>query len=506
MSWNELFIDQLARFGTKEPRYLVETILVATELNLMGGVIRLSSHYESVAAVQCIARTGHSFSPAALQPGEWSSTYGELRIALTGGFDVRNLPSGMAVRGQPVQFKVGFRGWSIADYAPVFSGHVQGIGRSGDQWYISIKSGMAALVNRFTATTGHTALFYDHPNTPTVLSADYTAGNATINVGSNTYPEKETGAKKYVIQITPTSGSPFWVTATGKGTGTFTGCSAAGILGTTAVDAVSGDLVTPFYHVEDHPVNIARKVIASTGAGTNGDYDTLPASWGIGLVDSFLDHDDMDTSVELIGPNVGTTYWNVIGNEAEESGLDWMQSWLNSAGMFITDRQGQITVRGGLNAVNWHYDLEVVTDADIVDIEEYETWDLSQNVEYDSMDFKFPGGSAGFGEDLTSRPIVGGRTRSLDFIDQNTANWPGEINDRIGPWDMRLAETVTLKLGGWRFAKLAPGSHIVISSKFFTTRSGMINQSFLVKSVEPDWFGSSTRIVAAHIPENSWDL
>ena len=68
---------------------------------------------------------------------------------------------------------------------------------------------------------------------------------------------------------------------TAKGSTSFT--IARGQFGTVDAAHSAGAEVRELIVFQEHPVSIALKVILSTGAGTNGAYDTLPSHWALGM-------------------------------------------------------------------------------------------------------------------------------------------------------------------------------------------------------------------------------
>lgn len=59
--------------------------------------------------------------------------------------------------------------------------------------------------------------------------------------------------------------------------------------GTTDAQHSSGAEVKEIIKFEEHPIAIALKVLTSTGAGTNGTYDTLPSHWALGIDQTLVD-------------------------------------------------------------------------------------------------------------------------------------------------------------------------------------------------------------------------
>lgn len=72
------------------------------------------------------------------------------------------------------------------------------------------------------------------------------------------------------------------ISYTGATTTTFTGC-VRGLFGTTAVAHSDGATISNFFVLEGNPLTLALQILTSTGAGTNGPYDVLPANAGLAI-------------------------------------------------------------------------------------------------------------------------------------------------------------------------------------------------------------------------------
>lgn len=496
MGWDSLFLSKL-QAGGLQPRYIIKSLSGAGFDTAGVHQLFLSSHDEGPYYHRVIARSGHRIASGAVRPGDWTTSIGEATIMLTGGYDPR---PGMA-RGMLVQVRVGFPGMGAASYEPVFTGHVVGLSRvSSGEWALTIRSVLSALLARSTQTASQTRLFYNVDDVSGTLAAAYTASDGTITVDDSSAVERET-AGKYLLQVTPDSGDPFLVTCSSVTADEFT-VSTAGVLGTTDADAASGNTWTSPALIEDHPVDVARKVILS--GGTGGTYDTLPDSWGVALLDDVVDHDDCDLTIALES-STSALNWLVVVDTPQDDGFTWLQSVLNPAGYFLCERQGRISVRMALAPEQWSLELATITDRDIVAFDRWDTWDPSQPVEYGRMRTRTAdGSSATTTETLTSLPARWSFKVELPFIDTNEATWMTAIRGRMGPWAMRLAEVVEITTVGWRFAHLAPGSSVLLSTRHVVGRVADYT-NWLVLQCEPDWFGATTRLVMARVSEQAGD-
>lgn len=75
---------------------------------------------------------------------------------------------------------------------------------------------------------------------------------------------------------------------------TFTGCL-RGQLGTVAATHDSGAQITNLVHLQGNPLTLALQIMMSTGTGSNGDYDVLPACAGLGIDQALVAIDKFTT-------------------------------------------------------------------------------------------------------------------------------------------------------------------------------------------------------------------
>lgn len=502
MAWSDGFNETIRlRNRARLPRYVVESI-DAPGFNNLGGVLRLSSHDQGPYYRRVIAATGHSITPGVVTPGEWSTVSSQARIAVTSRSDFR----GQIRRGQLAQIRMGFSGWSLSDFQPVFIGHIQDVPQAGPNgWAIDLRGITSSFSTRFNDDSSFDQyLFRNFPNT-TTLAANYTAGAATVQVSSVVGIERETGGN-YIFAITPTGGSTFYLTATGTAVGPlrYTGVSATAILGTTAVNATSGDAVAHGYMVNDSPTDIIRKLLVSYN-GDNGPYDTLPESWGIGMPSAFIDHNDIDNIEAAINPGGGSG-WHYAGFTSNSDVMSVLQAIMQPAGLYFTERQGNLTIRWGSALRDTELSRRVINERDIVALESYNSYSPQHPVEYRSVrSFTSSAIPSSLVEEITSRPILSNYDITLPYISDNQSAWRDFINTNLGPWKTRIPEVVSLTLTGWAFAGLCPGSYVVINCRDLMPRDRTANAEWYVLSCQPDWFGSTTKLIAAKVPTNETD-
>lgn len=500
VSWDHAFLAELQRDNPRR-RYVLDSV---------GGVgyvpgsssVWLSTHDEGAFHLPIIARSGHTFRAGSLQPGEWSSTLSELSIRLTRGWAYAL--SG-AARGQLYQLRMGFWGWKWSDYAPIFSGRIVGIrqGTEGD-WFLELRSVPGMLVSRATQAGLQTAIFYDLPQNGTTLATAIPAGAAsgtTFRVVSGAGIASETSGR-YLVEITPDSGDPYLLECSNFNAGTLTYTISGAVFGATIGAAKIGNDVRALAYVKDHPVDVVKKIITSTGAGTNGAYDTLPAAWGVGLPWSLLNLDDMDATKQVL--NTGTAAvsasWRVYSADPQDDGLGWLSSILNPAGLFLTEAEGGLSVRPATNSNGQQLEIDWIDDREIVALD-YDVWSPAAVVEYSRLRVTSPSGDSSSSEPLNSLPAALERTGALPYLDASEITWRLNVLERAVGWSTRLPESVTLTLMGLSRARLAPGSGLGIRSRRLESRNTS-DDLWMVTSCEPDWFGTSIRVQASRIPNS----
>jgi len=363
---------------------------------------------------------------------------------------------------------------------------------------------IASLVSRL-ATDASTAPLFSAlvDSAAEQLTATYNPASVVLAVTDTSAAERETGGS-YLLQMFPDTGDPFFLTATGKVAGGFTGVSLTGILGTAAV-CTAGNEVRFCAYIDEDPCDAARKVMASTGTGANGLYDKLPATWGVGVPQWVFDHDDIDLTALIVKPNGPNMEWDVYSTELQDDGLSWLQGVLSPAGLVLVERQGMVTIRAVSPSYDRPYGFETVNDTEIVSFDRHQVWDSGMPVEFAYVLVKAASsvvGTASPLEIMDSRPASAKRNIFLDYVHSNTADWEDTVADRLAPWATRLPEIVEITCAGMRLAILAPCDSLVIRSRHFTVRDRTPEPSFMVLCVEPDWWAGTVRIIAAYIPES----
>lgn len=495
--WSAEFVERISR-SVVRPIFILETV---EDVQFDPGVapLKISSH-NLPGYNQAIGLMGSRISAARVNIGDWTATVSELVIGYRGAVDIRR----SVTRGQLLVLRVGFPGWGASDFEAVFYGQVQSVDRSGEDWTISMRSALSATASRMTTDEDDVALFGSLATT--TLAEAYTVGEADIDVASTASAEVEDGAgKKYLIQIFPDSGDPFFLTASGVSGNTFTGCSAAGILGTTAANASNGNGVALCAHIYDRPTRVIRKVLQSTGTSVYGELDSLPANWGIGLPYWMFDDDDIGVTDLIVEPAGIGAKWNVYATEAVDDALSWLNGVASPAGMVICERQGLITIRAASPSYDRPYGVNTVNDSEIMSFDRCETWSTDPPLAWAYMIVQAAANvsGTGYGEKMDTRPASAERHVDLDYVEDDPDDWEYAVANRLGPWATRVAEVVEITCAGLRLAQLAPCDSLVVRSRHFTVRDRTPEPTLMVLSVEPDWWQGTVKLILAYIPESA---
>lgn len=490
-AWKGRFKSALAN-GRTDPRFLLETVPVPGYLP--GASLHVASHSGYSGYPQAITRVGSSLTSGSLHIGDWSCTSGELSIGVRLGVDVKQ----KVPRGTLIRLMMGFGGFEQGYFEPVFLGQVQDVRRSGPgQWAIQARSMLAALTSRFTTTVDEVGLFYELAETE--LAEAYSVGEADIDLVSVAGLEKLTGGN-YLIRITPDSGEPFFLEATGISTNTVTGCTPTAQLGTTAAAASSGNKVVLCAFLERNPIAAALTILTSTGTGNNGPHDLGPASWGLGLPWEHVDIGDCNITQDIVLPSGGSN-WDIYSFEAQDNPAAWLQSVLQPAGLFLADRQGHLSVRCAPPTDDYSYGLNILTDSELIRIDRYSTWDPNNPAEYGAVRVRTAtGGSTTSSANLETRPAIPRRIVDYPYIEENESAWRTQLTNRLTRWSTRVGEAFDLTVSGWRLATMAMGDPLELRTRQLDLRS-KYPPNAMVLQVEPDWFGCTTKIRAVHIPD-----
>lgn len=427
----------------------------------------------------------------------WTRTSGSLSIEVQGAAEraVRYHP-----RGSLVELRLALD--PADEPEPVYLGAVRQVGGRPGIATLQVWDLITALRGRLTTFYNELNLF-DEIDTAgqTTLAADYTAGASTVDLVAAGGLQRRTGGTG-AIRITPATGDPFYLTYTGVTGNQLTGVSAAGAFGTTAVDATTGDAAGGVAYLYGHPFDLVRQVLCS-GSGT-GPYDVLPDTWGLAVPDEVWDHDDVDYWRALVAPTTGSLTWEILVEQEVTDASAWLRELLSAAGLWLTQRQGRLTLRAALELdAAQRYSVETVTEDDL---EEGGGWS------WNSHDPALPDEYGGVVAQAASasRYSYAGSIQTapssyLYYYDLSRQIWSNvnacldEALARLKPWCVRTPERLVLPCRGWRLAGLCEGDPIRLDLPSLRGRLSAFGQTYtdwpaIVASVTPDWAGHRTTL------------
>lgn len=499
MAWSPAFLAALES-RQRQIRYLLEVQAVYQEpgsawsvssFPVAGSDLRLSVHDVDV--------QGSSLSTRG-----WSTTFGAWSVVLNG--EIRAFLA-RVTRGTICRLRVGFDGMATVDFATVAVGQFRNLRGRPPAYRAEFLDLYSALRQRLQ-TAYSVSLLFDGVGTGTTLAAAYTPGDTSIQVSSTTGFEREGGGSGALL-ITPTSGDPFWLTWTGTATGPtrFTGVSSAGQMGTTAVAAAVGNEVTEAAYLSGHPLDIARKVLCSRD-GTNGAYDTLPAYWGMAMLDALVDHADIADQKTYMAPATGSYAWAYAQTEVVEDAWSWLTGFLAPAGCFFALRQGQLTIRCG-RAVTTAARPWSITDADIAEVEDYEAFAGSHAEEYHGIlvaadPSSGSSGSSDYTSGVATLPYL--REITYDQSDRLFANGTEVATKdvaRLKEDARRVPERLVVSCAGLRLAQLTVGDVVSLTTRRAWSRHDgreFANRPGLVVEVSPGWSRGTVRVTLQIYP------
>lgn len=509
MPWSEAFVAEL-RKPTIAPVYILRTTgVLGSDNDTPGGSWSVSSSALYGDGSMIVEQS--SIQGQRLTAQTWDSAIGGLSVAIAKRSYQQLL--GAFSRGQLVELLVGFVGWDLADFAPVWRGMTVTMTGVGPVRVIQCRDILGALGTRITQSSSNLALF-DGVGSTSASAAAYTAGSTTLRVSSTANFERQddgTGTLRGLLRVDGTNGGTsvsfyrYWTSASAT---EFTVNPDATFLGTTDSSCTTFT-ATEYVYLDDHPLDAARRVLVSTGtAGANGDYDWLPAKWGYGIPDAWIDHDDTDYHVAASQPQTGDDDWHIFTATAQSDGLSWLISVLQPGGFFLTLRQGQITGRCVMDPTNVGIRVAAaITDDEIVSIDDWDGWDSQDyQTECANVTYTTDSTTASDHEAIGSLPAV--TTETVDLSAMVYANEDAirdEVAGRLSVWRQRIPERLSITVRPMVYAGLAVGDVVELttdqhSGRLETTADGYRARRAYVVEVDADWFSLSVRLTLLILP------
>ncbi len=462
-----------------------------------------------------ISRNQLRMTSAMVTPGTWSTSYGGIVVGLHGGAEVvSDLLSRSIVRGSMCRLFMGFEGWASDDFEPIFIGQIRQLGGSPTGGYfLEAWDVLSALGSRWTTTRGEEALFFNlrEDATTTIATTAYSVGDATIEVATSASFEREDSAN-YLLRVTGDSGATFLLVASSVASDVFTIDSpGSDRYGTTRESAAIGNKVKHVALLQDHPKDLVRKLLVSTGTAgaAHATWDKYPAGWAWGMPIEWVDLDDIDDAMTRLQVNT-TTSLDVVVTEAQLNPASWLSGVLDDAGFWLVHRQGQISLRAATNPLLTSpgpvYSVTGITDTDIQRVLRYQAWAGEVAIEYPSVvTADANGATTTSNEGITTLPAAKTYLRTLAHAWTSGSTHRTDADGRLKIWHHRVPERVSLELMGWANAGLVPGDMVSLTSAHIPSRAGgtMDGRKALVLGCAPDWLEGVTQLDLAIIPE--WD-
>lgn len=519
MPWDPAFIAALGQ--TNQAEFFLRKVPAFTVLPgssaPTGRSTYLASHVVTISPGAPLAVSGQTLSVPS-----FAVSQGSFRVGLSGISQVQTMATALP-RGAAALVSMRLAGFAFAER--IILGQSRDIAGIGPQSVLSGWDAMSLIISRPekqpSPNLNDAALFRNategssHTGT---LAANFTFGSdTTITLSSAPTMERETSRPGAVL-ITPSGGGdPYIVTYTGTSGNDLTGVSTSAIYGTTGSNASIGDKVQEVAFINRTPPAMALGVLTSTGTGTNGIYDTLPESWGLGIPIDLIDVQGFIDCATLTAPSSGAATVHTVSTTPQGPALTWLQGVLNQYGMWLCARQGQITIRPALDYYRHFPSFVMTLNARniIAALPQRQNWDTSNTVE--------AGAYSVFGENvLTDSYILSEtiRTRPVDpdpLFGPSITTWPSVytnqfnintgIAQRVGPWHTRIATVVDLQCT-LAAAQLCLGDWVQVQHYGLWDHTSAIPAGFpmpgMVTSISTDW-SAGVVTLRLHIQHNASD-
>lgn len=374
---------------------------------------------------------------------------------------------------------------------------------------------LGAMRSRYTAEAEEQALFFDMGDgVSTDFAASFNFGTATTISVDDTTGFNSSGV--LLLDHPNLTNGPFYVSYSGKTSNSFTGVSTTALYGSTG-QAMPDGTATAASAMSDHPIDVARQILASTGQAYNGTYDTLAESFGYGFEDRHIDHPDCDRFKLHTTPASGSGDWVFLADAPQESGYNWLQSILQLGGFFLRIRQGRISVSGSqflsvgtttaalVNGVYWPSNITITDDdLDPDSFPGWDAWDSNHALEYATHRVRTATGRLDTSEAVTGLPAGPRWTDNLrDHVLENETAQRALLAVRLKQWRLRRPERITIAWTNPRLIQLAAGDTVRLTlnraaGRLTSSANGYRDHWAMVVQNNPDWQrmrGSMTLVV-----------
>lgn len=347
----------------------------------------------------------------------------------------------------------------------------------------------------------------------TSLTANWSPTDTTLSVNTPSYFERETG-KNGCIKVSDANGpGPFFLeyaSIAGSNLATTPNGGRAAYPSQRIeyqLHTAHNATATHCVQLEDHPADIIGKLITSTGDGSNGPLDTLPASSSFGgtFTADLFDYNDSRISKRIIRGRTSSTYlWKLVFDAPPTNGIRNICDTASKLGQWPVFRQGSVSWRGCFHpdGIGMNYNVApqafapIIGDADIVEIVSHDIFAQNQINQYTVNRLFIDNSTPPFGTGLSSVTSVNVRggfaqalpqqqeiSRTSHFIyapASDEADQAQGDNDRMKAFDGYTFERLTLKLR-LGFAGLVAGDLIAVTSRYLYGLNERADQTFYQK-------------------------
>ena len=524
MSWSPGF-REVALGPVRSPVYLLDTIL---PLGSTSAQLHLSSHRRA-GYVQALRPLDCSVSWGSMSVPDWSTSGSSMRIVV----DPEAVSLEGVERGVILQLSI-----ALGELVePVFTGVLNNVtGGFRDPMVLELIGLEAALWSKYEQDP----LAQDGPfhlaGTEGLVTTAYSPGDASI---ATTLPfgVHKGFSNKYCIKVTPTGGTPFYITGTSFAGGTLSG-SLTSALDTTLQAATPGDRVHAIAYDEGHPINLISYALDW------GAILTWPSEWRVGLPQNVYDRGESNQQVALeLDPAVATTYRMVV-EKAPERFADVLHPLANDGSCVIVQHQGQVAARLIQAPSAYMSTAALVTDTEVIDAS-WRAWHDSVTVDVFTVrdrsaregvplrtdDPTTPAGALAMAYrqlGMQMPPIVVGGsevwnasnggwkgTPKILNIEQRAPIFGGSsdrlaarqaISNRVRDWILKSPESIRVTFPGWRSESI--GDAIRLQGQRFESRLGrhpssnFRGQPCLIVGGGPDLFGCTTTYDLIAVPDD----
>lgn len=479
MAWSGEFID-LCDSRTRQPVYIVEALPASASEGWDFGRAWKACSHRGYGVSPTVSRV--RIRPPTLNPVGWTTTMGGYTVELQGSDALATIK-----RGHVMVLRMGFAGWGEEKFQTIALGRLQGASVNGATLILSVDGPDSLFVTRQSSDADRTKYF--QAGAATTVGSYYSGSGTSLTLTSASGFSRQTGGTG-VVRVSPNTGDDFYLTWTGVSGNVLT-VDDAHRFGTIRDEADAGNAVTECAYVYGHPHTMIRKVLTSTGGGTNGSYDSLPKTWGVGLPEEYLSADigewknryepgsgavvDFDYVVD---PNItvtatikrdryGVPYVARESSLPEDTGsaLDMIRT-LNTVGVWTTMRQGQVTVRNVLPGTRYtlsSYVTETIRDDDVGEVIAIEPWDARVPSCYRAVEVTDGTATATYErtEDPAYLPAQGLLTIDVSRFIWKTGSTRTDIftmiAEWVGTWATQMPGVVRLRIRRWKAAGLTLG-------------------------------------------------